>query len=81
MHHKVLGALTCVVVICRLAAAKLGRRVRSLLHLDGNRDLRDPIVFYASPDAITMNPPLRAALFIVNFPKIVSTYLIVTFGR
>ena len=66
MRHKVLSALSFVIVICRLIAAALGRRVRSLLHLDGNRGLWDPIFFHATPGA-TMNPP--------------STWLTATSGR
>ena len=48
MRCKVLGTLRCVIVICRLTAAKLGRGERSLLHLDGDRDLWDPIFFHAT---------------------------------
>ena len=48
MRRKVLGTFRYVIIICRLTAAKLGRRERSLLHLDGDRDLWDPIFFHAA---------------------------------
>ena len=52
MRHKVIGALCRLIVICRLTAAKLGRWVRSLLHLDGYRGLWDPTFFEAALDGL-----------------------------
>ena len=42
------GAFLCVIVICRLTAAKLGRRKCSLLHIDRYCGLYDPTFFNAA---------------------------------
>ena len=66
MPCKVFCALCCVIVICRLTAAKFGRRECSLLHLNGNRNHWDPIFLHAVQGvASTINPLLRATLSVV----------------
>jgi hypothetical protein len=56
------SAQFCVVIICHLAAAKLGRRGRSLLHIDGFGGLCDPTFFHAARRvASTMNSLFRGA--------------------
>ena len=48
IYFEVPGAQFCVVAICHFAAAKLGRRGRSLLYTDGYGGLCDPTCFHAT---------------------------------
>ena len=74
MRCKILGALCCVIVICRLTAAKLGRRECGLLHLDGNRGMWDPNFLHATQGvASTVNPPASNCIIRSASLKIVST--------
>ena len=56
---KVPGAFRRVIVICHLTSAKLGRRERSLLYIDGYRGLWNPTFFHAAQGvASTVNNPV-----------------------
>ena len=59
IHFKVPSTFCCVIVICPLTAAKLGRRERSLLHIDGYGGLYNPTFFHVTQGVeSTVNDPV-----------------------